>query len=89
MVGVTLFKHCDAIALVALFLARSLAASLIFEDSFPAQAFSSPHRSCLRLNSVAVADADLGPPSKGTAKSTMILRAIDTILMVFGIPFWA
>jgi hypothetical protein len=66
--GVTLFKHCWAIALFALSLARSLALAFIFEERLPAQALSSPRRSALRLNSVAVssmqksvANADLIP----------------------------
>jgi hypothetical protein len=66
--SVTLSRHCDAMALFALSLARSLAMALISEESIPVQALSSPRRSALRLNSVAVssmqksvADADLIP----------------------------
>jgi hypothetical protein len=47
IVSVTSFEHCEAIVLFALFLARSLAAFLISEDSSPAQAFAYPRRSCL------------------------------------------
>src|SRR6188472_1490819 len=66
--GETLSRHCGAMALFALFLARSLALAFVFEEGFPAQALSSPRRSALRLNSVAVssiqksaANADLVP----------------------------
>jgi len=66
--GVTLSRHCGAMALVALFLARSLALAFVYEAWLPAQALSSPRRSALRLNSVAVssmqksvANADLIP----------------------------
>src|SRR5258705_9022804 len=66
--GVTLPRHCVAMALFALSLARSLALAFIFEECLPAQALSSPRRSALRLNSVAVssmqksvANADLIP----------------------------
>jgi hypothetical protein len=66
--GVTLRKHCGAIALLALSLARSLALAFILEEWLPAQALSSPRRSVLRLNSVvvssmqkSVATADLIP----------------------------
>jgi hypothetical protein len=45
--GVTLFRHCDAMALIALSLARSLAKALISEELPAAQALSSPRRSAL------------------------------------------
>ena len=47
ILDVTLFRHCDAIALFALSLARSLAMASIFKEGLPAQALSSPRRSAL------------------------------------------
>lgn len=41
MAGVTLSRHRNAMALLALFLAKSRAAFSILADSFPAQAFAS------------------------------------------------
>jgi hypothetical protein len=93
MVYVTSFKHCDAIALLALFLARSLATSLIFEDLSSAQAFSSPRRSCPRLNSTpvssmqkSVAETELIPQPKTAAKTAIILQASDSIFMACRYP---
>jgi hypothetical protein len=66
--GVTLRKHCGAIALLALSLARSLALALIFEEPLPAQALSSPRRSARRLNSRAVSSTRLRRYSSDTIR---------------------
>src|SRR5882672_8145119 len=63
--SVTLFKHCDAMALFALSLARSLAMALISEGSLPAHALSSPRRSTLCLNSVAVSSTQKSDANAG------------------------
>jgi hypothetical protein len=79
-------------ALFALSLARSLAMALICEGSLPAQALSSPRRSSLRLNSVAVsstqksvAKADLIPELRGAAESATTVSASDPIFMAAGV----
>src|SRR6476660_1024375 len=95
MVYVTSLKHCDAIALFALFLARSLATSLIFEDRSPAQASASPRRSCPRLNSLpgssmqkSAPDTELIPQQKTAAKSAIILQVSDPIFMACRCPYF-
>ena len=47
ILDVTLFRHCDAIALFAFSLARCLAVASILKAGLPAQALSSPRRSTL------------------------------------------
>jgi hypothetical protein len=93
MVCVTSLKHCDAIALFALLLARSLATSLIFDDWSPAQASASPRRSCRRLNSrpgssmqKSAADTESTPQQKTATKSALILQVSDPIFMAYRSP---
>jgi hypothetical protein len=90
---VTLRKHCDAMALLALSLARSLALALVFEERLPAQALSSPRRSALRLNSVAVsstqksvANAEPIPQPTADAQSATAASASDPTFMASRFP---
>jgi len=63
--SVTLSRHCDAMALFALSLARSFALAFISEERLPAQALSSPRRSALRLNSLAVSSTQKSVANAG------------------------